>query len=255
MKFKTVRKRCPQVLPCYDFLLENKVSVFLKTKPLVSNLSLHGPVPTNKFTLLWIYSIWVVVLRVLATVFRHFPQRLDSICSVIGLFWVVDNTSDTLIPSITCGLTSTFHSSAEMNPCESQAALIIDNNSSSSTVSDCMEYKSLFVLESEYCDRFALNGCGSLTSKSLDLGSQVPSADVRLNWGMDLNYASVGICGGIQHGVHLIKNGKDQPWSGKEIDNGEFLSNYLEILLTTAPDAIAWKFDIRTTSLSLTYSA
>ena len=109
------------------------------------------------------------------------PQYLDSTCSVIKRFRVVDDTDTTLFPPILCGLTRTLHSSAEMNACESKVGLIGDNNSSSTTGCECMEYKSLFGLESEYCDRFKLNGSGLLISNSIELGSQVPSGNVILN--------------------------------------------------------------------------
>ena len=80
---------------------------------------------------------------------------------------MVDNTAATIIPPIPCGITRTMHSSAEMNTRESKAALIDDANLSSTTGCHCMNYKSQFGLESKYCDRFELNGSGSLTSNSL----------------------------------------------------------------------------------------
>ena len=69
-----------------------------------------------------------------------------------------------------------------------------------------MEYNYRFGLESEYCDIFELNGSGSLTSKQLELGSQDPYGDLRLNQGRDLTSASVSVCSGMYHDVTLIKN-------------------------------------------------
>ena len=111
------------------------------------------------------------------------PQLLDSICGVIKNFRVVDDTSTTLIHPIPCGMTRTFHSSAEMNACESKSALIYDNNSSSTTGYNCMEYNYRFGLALEYCDRFELNGSSLMTSNSLELGYQDLSGDVRFNQG------------------------------------------------------------------------
>ena len=84
-----------------------------------------------------------------------------------------------------------------MNACESKAALIDDANLSSTTGCHCMNYKSQFGLESKYCDRFELNGSGSLTSNLLEIGSVVPSGDVRLNRGRDLTSASVDVRSGM----------------------------------------------------------
>ena len=78
---------------------------------------------------------------------------------------MVDDTATNIISPIPCGSTRTLKSSADMNACESKSALIYDNNSSSTTGCDCMEYNYRFGLESEYCDIFELNGSGSLTSK------------------------------------------------------------------------------------------
>ena len=73
-----------------------------------------------------------------------------------------------------------------------------------------MDYKSQFGLESEYCDRFELNRSGSLTSNSLELGSQVQYDDMTLNQGRDLTYASVSVRSGMQHVVTFINNGIDK---------------------------------------------
>ena len=70
------------------------------------------------------------------------PQRLDIICGVIKKIRVVEDTAATLIPTIPYGLTSKFHSSVEMNAQKSKAALINDNNSSSTTGYGWMKYKS-----------------------------------------------------------------------------------------------------------------
>ena len=94
---------------------------------------------------------------------------------------MVDDSASTLIPPISFGLTRTFHESAEMNALKSKLVLINDNNSSSTIGCDCMDYKSQFGLESEYCNRFELNRSISLTLNSLELGSQVPSGDIILN--------------------------------------------------------------------------
>ena len=97
------------------------------------------------------------------------PQPLDIICGVIKIFQVVDNTAATLVLPIPFGLNRTLHLNSDMKSHKSKALLIDDNNSSSTTRSNYMEYKSQFGLESEYCDRFELNGSGSLTSNLLEL--------------------------------------------------------------------------------------
>ena len=93
------------------------------------------------------------------------PQSLDSTCGVIELFLVVDYTASTIIPPIPYGMTTKLYSIEEINARKSKAALIDDNNSSSTTESYCEEYKSQFGLSSEYCDRFELKGSRLLTSK------------------------------------------------------------------------------------------
>ena len=67
------------------------------------------------------------------------PQSLDSVCSVIVIFLLLGDTAATIIPLLPCGLTRTLNSSAEINSHESKAGLIDDNNSSSTTGSNCME--------------------------------------------------------------------------------------------------------------------
>ena len=56
-----------------------------------------------------------------------------------------------------------------------------------------MEYKSQFGLASEYCDRFELKWSSSLTSNLLELGSQVPYGDVKLDLGKELPSSSVSV--------------------------------------------------------------
>ena len=104
------------------------------------------------------------------------PQRLDNICGVIKNLRVLDDTAVTI--AFKC----------RDKRLQIKAALIDYNSSSSTTGSD---------LESEYCGRFELNGSGSLTSNLLELGSQVPSGDVRLNRGRDLTSASVDVRSGM----------------------------------------------------------
>ena len=103
---------------------------------------------------------------------------------------MVGDTDATLIPPIIpCGLTRRMHSSEEMNSRESNAALIDDKNSSSTTGCYCMEKKSQLDLESEYCYRLECNRSISLTVNYIELGSQVQPDDVLLNQGRESTYA------------------------------------------------------------------
>ena len=100
------------------------------------------------------------------------PQRLDNICGVIKNLRVLDDTAVTI--AFKC----------RDKRLQIKAALIDYNSSSSTTGSD---------LESEYCGRFKLNGSGSLTSNLLELGSQVPYGDVKLDLGKELPSSSVSV--------------------------------------------------------------